>query len=313
MDIPVFLFTGFLESGKSTFILDTIKDKEFQSAGKTLIIACEEGEVEYPAEVLKACNTSILQVENEEDLNEELLQMANISFKPKQVLIEFNGMWNINTILNLRLPKKWVLAQILNTIDASMFNMYLTNMKSFLISQVTYADLIVINRCPVDLDQTMFRRNIKAVNRSAQILYETVEGKILQAEPETLDYDMSSGKISIKDEDFGIWYLDMMDNPDKYDRIEVEFKGIVYKEKDIPKGFIVLGRFAMTCCADDIQYIGIASKFDDAEKFKSRQWVNVKAVVVKAYNRLYQEEGPVLEVISLTPTEKIEDDIVYFS
>lgn len=313
MDIPVFLFTGFLESGKSTFILDTIRDKDFQAAGKTLIIACEEGEVEYPAELLKQCNTAILQVENEEDFNEELLQMANVAYKPKQVIVEYNGMWDMNKLLSLRMPRKWAMAQISCTIDASMFNMYVTNMKSFLISQVTYADLIVINRCPEDLDQTMFRRSIKAVNRTATIIYETVSCKIIQAEPETLDYDMSSGKIQIKDEDFGIWYLDMMENVDKYDGMEVEFKAVVYKGRDIPKGYIILGRFAMTCCADDIQYIGIASRYSKSEQFKSRDWVKVKAKVTKEYNRLYEEEGPVLDIISLEATEKIQEDIVYFS
>ena len=313
MNIPVFLFTGFLESGKSTFILDTIRDKDFQAAGKTLIIACEEGEVEYPAELLKQCNAALLQIEDEDDFNEELLQMANVTYKPKQVIVEFNGMWDMNKLLNLRMPKKWEMAQISSTIDASMFNMYLTNMKSFLISQVTYADLIVINRCPEDLDQTLFRRSIKAVNRGATIIYETVNGRIIQAEPETLDYDMSSGKIAIKDDDFGIWYLDMMENVDKYDGMEVEFTAIVYKGKDIPNGYIILGRFAMTCCADDIQYVGIASRFRDSESYKSRDWVRVKAKVTKEYNRLYNEEGPVLEVISLTPTEKIKEDIVYFS
>lgn len=313
MDIPVFLFVGFLESGKSTFILDTIKDKDFQAGGKTLIISCEEGEVEYSPELLKSCNTALLQVDNEKDFNEELLQMANVAYKPKQVIVEYNGMWDMSKLLSLRMPKRWAMSQISCTIDATMFNMYSTNMKSFLIGHVTYADLIVINRCPEKLDQTVFRRSIKAVNRAATIIYETISGNIIPAEPETLDYDMSSGHISIKDEDYGIWYLDMMDNVDKYDGMEVDFKAIVYKEKEIPKGYIVLGRFAMTCCADDVQYVGIASRFANAESYKSREWVSVKAKVVKEYNRLYKEEGPVLEVISLEPCDKIQEDIVYFS
>lgn len=313
MDIPVYLFTGFLESGKTTFILDAIKDKDFQAAGKTLIIACEDGETEYSLDLLKRCNAALLQVEDEDDFNEELLQMANVTYKPKQVLIEFNGMWNINRLLDLRMPRKWAMAQISCTIDANMFDMYAMNMKSFLISQVTYADLIVINRCPEVMDQTKFRRSIKAVNRTATIIYETVSGKIVQAESETLDYDMSSGKIKIKDEDYGIWYLDMMENINKYDGMEVEFTAVVYKGRDIPKGYIVLGRFAMTCCADDIQYVGLASRFTDSESFKSRDWVNVKARVKKEYNSLYEEEGPVLDVIELIPTEKIKEDIVYFS
>ena len=313
MEIPVFLFTGFLESGKTTFIMDTVKDPEFQAGGKTLIIRCEDGTVDYSQEILEKANTFAVDVESEEELTEELLHSLNSQYKPKQVIIEYNGMWNINTILNLKLPRHWILAQILNTIDASMFSMYLTNMKAFLISQVTYADLIVINRCTDDTDQTIFRRNIKAVNRGVQILYETTDGRILAPEAENLNYDLSSGKIRIENDDFGIWYLDLMENTDKYVGIEAEFKAIVYKGRDIPKGHLVLGRFAMTCCADDIRYIGIVSRCFEASAYQQRDWVKVKARITKEYNRLYGGEGPVLEVISIEPTEKIEDDVVYFS
>ena len=45
MDIPVYLITGFLESGKTTFINETISDPEFSQGERTLLICCEEGEV----------------------------------------------------------------------------------------------------------------------------------------------------------------------------------------------------------------------------------------------------------------------------
>lgn len=313
MEVPVFLFTGFLESGKTSFIMDTIKDPEFQAGGKTLIIRCEDGTVPYDQSLMEKANAFSVDVEDEGDLTEELLHTLNVQYKPRQVMIEFNGMWNINTVLNLTLPKRWILAQILTTIDATMFSMYLTNMKAFLISQVTYADLIVINRCSDDTDQTLFRRNIKAVNRGVQILYETTDGRILAPEAENLGYDISSGRISIDEADFGIWYLDLMDNPEKYDGVEAEFKAIVYKGRDIPKGHLVLGRFAMTCCAEDIRYIGLIARCFTAADYQPRDWVHVKAKVTKEYNRLYGGEGPVLEVVSIEPTEKIADDVVYFS
>ena len=37
-DVPVFLFTGFLESGKTKFIQETLEEKRFKSGESKLII-----------------------------------------------------------------------------------------------------------------------------------------------------------------------------------------------------------------------------------------------------------------------------------
>lgn len=46
-EIPVYLFVGFLESGKTKFIQETFEDPNFDSGDKTLLLICEEGEEEY--------------------------------------------------------------------------------------------------------------------------------------------------------------------------------------------------------------------------------------------------------------------------
>ena len=58
MEIPVYLFTGFLDSGKTSFIRETVEDDQFSTGEKTLLIACEEGEVEYDETVLNKYNIS---------------------------------------------------------------------------------------------------------------------------------------------------------------------------------------------------------------------------------------------------------------
>ena len=45
-EMPVYLFTGFLESGKTTFIKETLGDPRFNNGQRTLILLCEEGETE---------------------------------------------------------------------------------------------------------------------------------------------------------------------------------------------------------------------------------------------------------------------------
>ena len=48
--IPVYVISGLLESGKTTFIKDTIASDDFFTKGKTLVLSGEEGEVEYEKE-----------------------------------------------------------------------------------------------------------------------------------------------------------------------------------------------------------------------------------------------------------------------
>jgi len=47
MEIPVYLFSGFLESGKTKFIQETLEDKRFHKKERTLVLVCEEGVEEY--------------------------------------------------------------------------------------------------------------------------------------------------------------------------------------------------------------------------------------------------------------------------
>ncbi|OYP12814.1 hypothetical protein CG709_08230, partial [Lachnotalea glycerini] len=66
MEVPVYLFTGLLESGKTGFIKDTIQDPNFSHGEKTLIILCEEGLEEFDETFLKENGASIVIVESDE-------------------------------------------------------------------------------------------------------------------------------------------------------------------------------------------------------------------------------------------------------
>ena len=313
LEVPIFLFAGFLDSGKSTFIRDTLSDDEFANGQKTLLVLCEEGTEEFDGDALEKKNVFIERIDSEDELCTELLQKFQSEYKPRRVIIEYNGMWQVSKLMDMKLPKHWEIAQVLCTLDAQVFDMYISNMRSLVMDKVTYADLVIVNRCAENTDQTMFRRNIKAVNRGAQIVYETVDGHVLSPQEEQLPFDISGSEITIEDDDFGIWYLDVMDRPEKYDGKKVHFKGIVYRNKRIPSGYFVAGRFAMTCCADDITFIGILSEYAFADELAVRDWIDVTATVHVRYHSLYEGQGPVLVVDEITPSEKPEEDLVYFS
>ena len=94
--VPIYLMTGFLESGKTSFLSFTIQQDYFHTDGKTLLILCEEGEEEYDPAILEANNTVVEVIENEEDFTTDRLVAMDILHQPERVIIEYNGMWLVS-------------------------------------------------------------------------------------------------------------------------------------------------------------------------------------------------------------------------
>lgn len=314
METPVFVFSGFLESGKTNFINETVRDRNFSTGEKTILLVCEEGLEAYDAAELESYNTFLVTIEEQEELTPALLKKINTDYRPKKVLIEYNGMWQMDYLMEMPLPRKWFIAQQITTVDMNTCRMYINNMKSLLTDKFTYADLVVFNRCDLDVDKASYRRIVKAINRRAEVVFEDKSGNMIPMGEEDLPYNMHADPIEIADEDFGIWYLDAMENTDKYIGRSVKFKGIVYKDKTLAKNTFAAGRFAMTCCADDIAYIGVMCKSEQTDDLKLRQWINITAKVEKEYVKQYHSDGPVLYPTRIEPASQPEgDDLVYFN
>ena len=311
-EIPVYLFTGFMDSGKTTLIRQTLLEENFGEGAKTLLIVCEDGDEEYDEEELKKANTRVLFLEKEEDFTETLLKNINLQYLPDQVFIEYNGTWGMDTFLEMTLPEGWVLVQSLSTVDATTFDMYLTNMRAMIMEQLFQTDVVIINRCDDDTPKGKFRRAIKAVNRPAQIVYERADGSIDESEEE-LPFDLSQDLIEISDADYAIWYMDAQENYKKYDGKKVEFLGYVYNPDKMKKGVMVPGRFAMTCCIEDVTFLGFKCKYPDSENILHKSWIKITAEIRVEFAMEYKGKGPVLYPISIEPAEKPEDELVYFS
>ena len=311
-EIPVYLFTGFMDSGKTTLIRQTLLEENFGEGAKTLLIVCEDGDEEYDEEELKKANTRVLFLEKEEDFTETLLKNINLQYLPDQVFIEYNGTWGMDTFLEMTLPEGWVLVQSLSTVDATTFDMYLTNMRAMIMEQLFQTDVVIINRCDDDTPKGKFRRAIKAVNRPAQIVYERADGSIDESEEE-LPFDLSQDLIEISDADYAIWYMDAQENYKKYDGKKVEFLGYVYNPDKMKKGVMVPGRFAMTCCIEDVTFLGFKCKYPDSKNILHKSWIKITAEIRVEFAMEYKGKGPVLYPISIEPAEKPEDELVYFS
>ena len=266
MDIPVYLFSGFMDSGKSSLIRETLVEGDFSEGGKTLLILCEDGEVEFDENELAEADTQMVMIEEEESFTAAKLMELQLQYQPDQVFIEYNGTWQMSTFLEMELPKGWELVQSLATVDATSFDLYLNNMRAMIMEQLFAADVVILNRCDDDTPKGRFRRAIKAVNRKAQIAYERADGTIDDNDMEELPYDLNQEIIEITDMDYGIWYMDAMDDPRKYEGKKVRFLALVYRPQKMKKGVFVPGRFAMTCCVDDITFVGFKGKYDMADE-----------------------------------------------
>ena len=311
-EIPIYLFTGFMDSGKTTLIKETLLENGFADQGKSLIICCEDGEVEYDEAELKKINASLVMVENEEDFTADFLNAINMKYLPDQVFIEYNGTWGMDKLLEADLPKGWVIVQSLATVDSTTFDMYMNNMRAMMQEQVFSSDVVIFNRTDDDTDRGHLRRSIKAINRKAQIVYERKDGTI-DERPEELPFDINQDVIELSDADYAIWYMDAMDNYKKYDHKKVKFRALVYNPDKLKKGVFVPGRFAMTCCIEDVTFIGFKCKYDRENEIPHKSWIDITAEVRVEFAREYKGKGPVLYPISIEKAEKPEDELVYFS
>lgn len=311
-NVMVYLMTGFLDSGKTQFLKFTLQQDYFQIDGKTLLILCEEGEEEYnPMEMLRH-GVVIEKIEDQEDLTEEYLEELNRKHEPERVVVEYNGMWKVSDFEAMKLPDGWGIEQKLTTVDASTFQMYLTNLKPLFVEMVRGAELVLFNRCQDLKPLPGYRRSVKVVSPQAEVIFEDEEGEIENIFEDDVPYDLKAPVIQIAREDYGIWYVDMMENPDRYRGKTVEFTAKVLKPRGFPSKVFLPGRMAMTCCADDTTFLGYVCRSAYAPKLKAGQWVTVRAKVRYANVSVYQGEGPVLEAENIEPAEPIEE-LVYFN
>ncbi len=311
-EIPVFIFMGFLESGKTRFSRETLVDRDFTEGEPTLLIVTEEGIEEYEEEELKKRNISIVYLD-EEDINTEKLLDLQDEYQPETVLIEYNGMWQLDKLFSIRVPKGWTIVQVITLIDATTFTVYNNNMKSLMAEHIQNADMIVFNRCTDDSDINTMRMAVKTINRRAQIVFENVNGQATIDNGEIeIPYDMDADIIEIEDDDYGIFYIDASDNPEKYENKVVKFKGQVYIPPQYKGKAFVPGRFAMTCCADDITFLGFKCNSLETANLKDREWVTVTSKVKVEFYKEFDGNGPVLYAQKIEKAEKPDEEVVYF-
>ena len=312
MEIPVYLFTGFLEAGKTSFIAETMKDPNFNDGKrKYLIILCEEGEEELdPSDF--GDNVSLAIFDDEQKITTDRLSAAAKRAGADIVVIEYNGMWMLDRFYNA-LPENWMVYQEILIVDSTTALSYNANMRQLMVDKLTSCEMVVFNRVTAATDKLELHKIVRGISRKANICYEDTAGEIeFDTFEDPLPFDINASVVEIKDEDFALFYRDMTEEFAKYQGKTVRFKGIVAIDPSLPKGHFAIGRHIMVCCADDIAYRGVVAIGMCGLKLKTRDWVIVEGKLSEEYSRLYRARGPVLTVTSITMAEKPIEEVATF-
>ena len=298
MKLPVYIFTGFLEGGKTHIIQESLNDQNFNSGEKTLILLCEEGIEELDPTQFWGKNVTIKVIDSEQMLTKEYLSSLTQGKKLDRIIIEYNGMWLLQTLYD-NFPDDWGIYQNMMFADANTFISYNNNMRQLVFDKVKDAEMVVLNRTPDNVDKEEIHKIIRAISRGAAIVYDYPDGHVEYDEIEDpLPFDPDAPSIELADEDYALWYRDMTEDIQRYHGKTMKFKGIIANDPRLPKNSTIIGRHVMTCCADDIQYSGMICVFKSENKLKTRDWVTVKGTLKMESHKLYKNKGPVLYVES---------------
>lgn len=307
-ETPVYLFLGFLESGKTKFIQETLEDVRFSSGEKTLLLVMEEGIEEY--ETIRFANAEqvdLVVLEDKEQLNDEYLTELQLSYGAERIVVEYNGMWELNDFFEA-MPEGWMINQIMTFFDSNTFLNYNANMRQLVFDKLQNTQLVVFNRFDEKMDKMQFHKVVRGVSRRCDIVYEKANGQAdFDDIEDPLPFDINAPIIEIQDRDYAFFYRDMTENLEAYIGKTVKFRGLVATDKRLSPQDVVVGRHVMTCCEADIQYCGLACVLPEVMNLKMRDWINVTAKVQFQKHTIYKGKGPVLvaeKVIVCDPPEE---------
>ena len=312
-DIPVLLFTGFLDSGKTTFIQKILSDPDFNDGHRILLLQCEEGEVELdPGRFANPDSVFMETLDDESKLTDALLDRLANKYDAEQVLIEYNGTWLLENLFRV-MPMNWYIAGETTFADASSFLQFNQNMRQLVYNKLNTADMVIFNRVTEEMDKMALHKVVRGANRQSNIAYEFVSGKTEYDEiVDPLPFDVNADVIAIDDRDYALFYADLMENFGTYHGKTVELTVMALMDDKMPPKTFVGGRQLMQCCAADIQFAALAYLYDHPEEIVSEGWYKVKGIVGARFTAVYGKKGPVIKVTSIRPTSQPSEIVATF-
>ena len=305
---PVYVFSGFLDAGKTTAIKESLLDPGFNQGETNLIIAFEQGDEEYDDDFLFNSNSYIVYLDDIKELDRKKIAQLDDDYYPDRIIIELNGMQDDNELFAKDGSLNWVIADYLTFFDATRLKNQMLNMRQFVFNHVVNSAICYINRCS-DQDLMYFRNNLKGINRYLMVVFLNEDNKIINIESQMFDI---TKPLDISDDDFGLWYMDALDNADKYDGCQITLK---LKWLDTVKEYenvCIMGREAMVCCSNDIQKIGLTCTNVDPKKIRKKKFYSLTGKL-KAVDDENGDRTVILYTDSITEAEAPEDEYVSFN
>ena len=312
MMLPVFLFTGFLDSGKTTFIQSMLDDPGFNEGQRTLVLLCEEGEEELAPKRFSINNVTIHTVDSVAELTPANLSLWQRKAAATRVMIEYNGMWQMNDLFD-RLPDNWGIAQETMMVDASTIAAFNANMRQLVVDKLNTAELVIFTRVEPEQDRMELHKLVRGISRGAQIVYDLTDGTSVEDDIEDpLPFDLNADIVEIDDKDYALFYRDLVDEPAKYEGKTVRYKGLCANNMRLPKDTFLAGRHIMTCCEADIAYCPLVCKWDRAKSVRHKSWGIVEGTIHEKFSNIYGKKGPILTVHSFEPATEPEQPVATF-
>ncbi|MBQ9189348.1 MAG: GTPase [Clostridia bacterium] len=312
MMLPVFLFTGFLDGGKTSFIQSMLEDPAFNEGQRTLLLLCEDGEEELNPDKFSINNVTIQPVASLSELNPEQMGKWQRKCAASRIIIEYNGMWQMNDLFD-RLPENWGIAQETMLIDTETILPYNANMRQLVVDKLNTAELVVFNRAKKDVDKMELHKLVRGVSRSAQIVYEYDDGTSEEDDIEDpLPFDINAPVVEIKDEDYALFYRDLVEETDKYIGKTVRFKALIANNRKLPNDTFLGGRHIMTCCEADIQYCPLVCKWDMAKSLPHQTWDVIQGKISVKFSNIYGKKGPIMTIEKVEKAEKPAQPVATF-
>lgn len=311
MQIPVYAFTGFLESGKTKFIQETLEDPRFNAGERTLLLLLEEGEEEYDLSAYPH-KTVYLETADQQTITTEQLAQLQKKHAAERIVVELNGMQPIVEFYN-KMPEEWVVAQEVMFADSTTILSYNANMRQLTYDKLSGAELVVFNRMQKNTDIMPLHKLARNANRRVDIVYDYVDGTThFDDIVDPLPFDLNAPVVEIQDEDYALFYRDISEEPKKYDGKTVKFKAQVAKLRKEKSGYFAPGRFVMTCCEADISFMGLPCKYEKSNTLHARDWVTVTATVANRFHTLYKGVGPILTALEVLPADAPQQEVATF-
>ena len=312
MMLPVFLFTGFLDAGKTTFLQSMLEDPGFNEGQRTLVLLCEEGEEELDPSRFSINNVTIRKIEDPSELTQGNLILWGRKAAATRIMIEYNGMWQMNDLFD-RLPENWGIAQETMMVDASTIAAFNANMRQLVVDKLNTAELVIFTRVEPEQDRTELHKLVRGISRGAQIVYDLTDGTSVEDDIEDpLPFDVNADIIEIADVDYALFYRDLVDEPEKYEGKTVRYKGLCANNMRLPKDTFLAGRHIMTCCEADIAYCPLVCKWDRAKSVKHKGWGIVEGRINEKFSNIYGKKGPVITVASFEPASEPDQPVATF-